>query len=715
MGGRRPGQGMAYDGKGKSGLAVEKSHWELFLMTLPYIWPKNNLKVKLHVIVSFFFLFCGKACELLVPILFARTINRVVEVAEGRRESDINEMVTPILLYSALRFGSSFFQEVRNITFAYVAAYTERKVALKSFTHLQDLSLRFHLNRKTGSVIRSVSRGSSSFAAISRILLFQILPVFLQVIVVCVFLLIEYDWWFAIITLVTIALYFLFTLTTTEWRNKFRRTMNTADNEYNQKAVDALLNFETVKYFNAEQHEKRRFDSSLLTYQSANITSTQSLALLNAGQSFIIALGVLVAMLLAAKEVADGDMDAGDFVLINQFIITLYLPLGFLGTYYRMIKQNFVDVENMTNLLDEEVEVQDKPDAENLEVNGGGISFEKVSFEYNEGEPILKDLSFEVKPGEKVAIVGRSGAGKSTLARLLYRFYDVKSGDIKIDGKSLRDVTQYSLRQHIAIVPQDCVLFNDSIAYNINYGSVGEKPKEEVNGEEFEDNVEERMPLIEEAAKNASIHDFVITQKAQYGTVVGERGLRLSGGEKQRVAIARAILKKPKIIVFDEATSSLDTTTEREIQGALDVVSEGRTTITVAHRLSTIVNSDKIIVLRKGQISEMGTHDELMAKGSDGEYFNMWKRQQQNAQLEQELMALQKEEELEVLGDKAELSICEIVEEKEREEEEKEEQEDVAPSQGSSDETKEEAGKEVEEKEEEEDEDAPLVHDKKEE
>eukprot|EP01083_Nonionella_stella_P099966 281384_1 len=600
------------------------SHWKAFKKTLPHLWPKGEWCIRFRVIISFLLMGVQRIVELLVPIAFAEAVARLTP-------PNPTFPIAEILVYGAVRFGSDTLGEIRSIVFARVGAQMEREIALQVFNHLQNLSLNYHLNRKTGSVLRSVSRGASSFATVLRVALFSFAPVIFQVLIVCIYLLVKYKWPYALITFLRISFYVTYSFVTTEWRNKFRRVMNEKDNEFNQKATDALLNFETVKYFNAEKHEAERYDKALIEYREANILSQQTLSLLNSGQSLIIAFGVSAAMYLSAGQVVDGSMAISDFVLIQGFILTLYVPLGFLGTYYRMIKQNLVDVENMFQILSEDDDISDAPDAREMKLLKAEIVFDNVSFSYSPNQPILRDVSFRVGPGEKVAIVGPSGAGKSTIARLLYRFYDVSSGSISIDSQDIRSVTQRSLRREIGIVPQECVLFNDTIGYNIGYGLYGSGVEREATEEE-----------IISAAESAKLMELIRKNPKGLDLMVGERGLRLSGGEKQRVAIARAILKAPRIMVFDEATSSLDIHTEQGILSELEALSEGRSSITIAHRLSTIVKSDRIIVLMGGRIVEQGSHEELMQMR--GQYFSMWERQQASARLQAEIEELEEEE-----------------------------------------------------------------------
>ncbi|MBE9554926.1 MAG: ABC transporter ATP-binding protein/permease, partial [Proteobacteria bacterium] len=480
----------------------------------------------------------------------------------------------------------------------------------KTFEHLHALSLRFHLDRQTGGLSRVIERGVSGIEFLLNFMIFNIVPAILEILLVCGILWGLFDWRFAAVTAVTIFGYIAFSLTVTEWRIKFRREMNERDTEANTKAIDSLLNFETVKYFGNEAHESRRYDGALRMYERAAIRSKVSLAMLNIGQSGIIAVGLVAINAMAALGVIAGTMTVGDFVLVNAYLMQLYMPLNFLGFVYRQIRQSLTDMDAMFGLLKVDREVADKADAPALDVTGGEIVFDHVNFGYDERRPILRDVSFTVPPGKTVAIVGPSGAGKSTISRILFRFYDVAEGAVRIDGQDIRDVTQESLRACIGIVPQDTVLFNDTIYYNVAYGRPDASPAE-----------------IEEAARMARIHDFVMGMPDGYQTRVGERGLKLSGGEKQRVAIARTILKQPAILLFDEATSALDTHTEQEIQKSLDEVSANRTTLVIAHRLSTVVGADEIIVLDQGRICERGRHVDLLAK--EGAYAAMWQRQQE--------------------------------------------------------------------------------------
>ena len=514
-----------------------------------------------------------------------------------------------ILAYGVARVGAGAFGELRDALFAKVAQNSVRSLALKTFRHLHGLALRFHLERQTGGVSRAIERGSKGIEFLLSFMLFNVLPTLLEIFLVCGILLVRYEVWFAAVTFGTIVVYIVFTFAVTEWRIKYRRVMNETDNEAHTRAIDSLLNYETVKYFGNEAHEAKRFDSSLARYETAAVKSETSLAMLNVGQSMIIAVGVTGVMLMAARGVAGGGMTVGDFVLVNAFLLQLYQPLNFLGMVYRQIKQSLVDMENMVSLLDQPAEVVDRPDARPLPQGGGEVVFDHVDFSYDPKRSILHDVGFRVPSGKTVAVVGPSGAGKSTISRLLFRFYDVTEGAVRIDGADIRDVTQESLRAAIGIVPQDTVLFNDTIAYNIAYG------RPEASFEE-----------VKQAARLARIHDFIESLPDGYDARVGERGLKLSGGEKQRVAIARMLLKRPRIMLFDEATSALDTHTERLIQANLREVSRNHTTLIIAHRLSTVVDADEILVMEAGRIIEHGRHADLLAAG--GVYAGMWQRQQ---------------------------------------------------------------------------------------
>ncbi len=499
---------------------------------------------------------------------------------------------------------------MRDAVFINVSQHAIRTVALATFRHLHSLSLRFHLERQTGGLSRVIERGTKAIMFILNFTLFNILPTLVEIALVCIILLANYTFWIALITFVSVIAYIAFTVLVTEWRIKFRREMNRTDNEAMTRAIDSLINYETVKYFGNEPHEAGRFDTSLANYQRAAVTSHTTLALLNIGQGVLMGIGLVGVMLFAARGVVAGTMTVGDFVLVNTFLIQLYQPLGFLGFVYREIKQSLVDMEKMFELLEIRPEIRDRAGAAPLRVTAGELTFDDVSFSYDPRRPILRNLSFHVPEGSTIAVVGHSGAGKSTISRILFRFYDADSGSVAIDGQDIRDMTQDSVRAAIGIVPQDTVLFNDTIAYNIRYGRVDATDQE-----------------IEEAAKLAQIHEFVVAQPDGYQTVVGERGLKISGGEKQRVAIARAILKRPRILVFDEATSALDTKTEKEIQVSLREISANRTTLVIAHRLSTVVDADEILVLDDGQVIERGRHADLLAAGRT--YAQMWARQQE--------------------------------------------------------------------------------------
>lgn len=572
---------------------------------LPYLWPQGRSDLKARVVAAMVLLVCAKVATVTVPLVLREAVDALSPEAELI-------LVLPLgllLAYGFVRVAALAFGELRDALFSRVAQNAVRRVALATFRHVHALSLRFHLERQTGGLSRAIDRGTKGIEFLLFFTAFSVIPTLIEILLACGILWYLFDWRFAVVPFITIAGFVWFTFKVTEWRIEIRKRMNDADNDANTKAIDSLLNFETVKYFGNEGHEAARYDVALHGYEEASIKSRTSLSLLNTGQSVIIAIGITLLMVLAAQGVVAGDMTVGDFVMVNAYLLQLAMPLNFLGTVYREIKQSLIDLETMFKLLTSDAEVTDKPDAPALALDGGAVTFEHVSFGYDPRRPILKDVSFSVKAGDTVAIVGPSGAGKSTISRILFRFYDVLEGSVKIDGQDIREVTQDSLRGAIGIVPQDTVLFNDTVGYNVHYG------RPEAGEEE-----------MVKAAKLARIHDFVEGLPDGYETTVGERGLKLSGGEKQRVAIARTILKGPQILLFDEATSALDTKTEREIQASLREVSRDRTTLVIAHRLSTVVEADEILVLEQGRIVERGRHESLLEQ--KGVYAQMWARQQ---------------------------------------------------------------------------------------
>ena len=570
------------------GKGQPRSDWHAIRTLLPYL-----MEYKGRVALAIVFLVAGKLANVTVPLVLKGIVD---SLSIGKAALAVP--VALLVAYGALRFSTTLFTELRESVFARVTHRAVRRIALEVFQHLHSLALRFHLDRQTGGMSRDIERGSRAISSLMSYTLYSILPTLLEIALVTGILLYKYDVAFALITFVTLTLYIAFTVTVTEWRTKYRRLMNEEDSKANTRAIDSLLNYETVKYFGNEAHEARRYDENLQRYERAAVKSTTSLSMLNAGQSLIIAAGATAVMWKAAAGVVDGTMTLGDLVLVNAFMIQLYIPLNFLGVLYREIKQSLADMERMFRLLEENREVEDRPGAPVLAAANPTIRFEDVDFGYDPRRQVLDGVTFEIPGGRTVAVVGHSGSGKSTLARLLFRFYDVTGGRIAIDGRDIRDVTQASLRAAIGIVPQDTVLFNDTIYYNIEYGRPGATREEVV-----------------EAARAAHIDRFIEGLPDGYETRVGERGLKLSGGEKQRVAIARALLKAPKILIFDEATSALDSKSEKAIQAEIDRIAQGRTTLMIAHRLSTIMGADEVLVMDRGRIVESGRHAELLAAG----------------------------------------------------------------------------------------------------
>jgi ATP-binding cassette subfamily B protein len=579
---------------------TQRGDWQTIRTLLPYLW-----EYKVRVIVAVACLVAAKVANVGVPVL----LKHIVDALDTRTAA----LFVPLALlvaYGLLRLSTTLFTELREYLFAKVTQRAVRKIALQVFRHLHALSLRFHLSRQTGGLTRDVERGQRGISSLISFTLFSILPTLVEIGLVSVILATRYDWTFVAITAGALVLYIAFTIGVTEWRTHFRRQMNELDSKANTRAIDSLINYETVKYFGNEEWEARRYDESMQRWEKAAVKSQTSLSALNVGQSLIIAFAVTLIMWRATVGVVSGRMTVGDLVLVNAFMIQLYIPLNFLGVIYREIKQALADMERLFGLIEEHAEIQDRPGARPLDVAGAAVRFEHVDFHYEANRQILHDVSFTIPAGHNVAVVGPSGSGKSTLARLLFRFYDVSAGRITIDGQDIREATQASLRASIGIVPQDTVLFNDSIEYNIAYGRPDATHDE-----------------IVAAARLAQIHDFVLSLPAGYATPVGERGLKLSGGEKQRVAIARAILKHPAILIFDEATSALDSKSEKLIQAELKQIARDRTTLTIAHRLSTIADADEILVLDHGRVVERGSHVALLAAG--GTYARMWRLQQE--------------------------------------------------------------------------------------
>jgi len=584
-------------------------------MLLPYLWPPGDPVARLRVVAAVACLILAKVATVYIPLLYSRAVDHLAPkgahaLGGGPAAAAITVPVALIIGYCLLRIASGAFAELRDAVFAPVQQRAVRRIALQTFEHLHRLSMRFHLDRQTGGLSRAIDRGTNGIEQVLRFAIFNIFPTLFELAMVTIVLWRLFDWRYAATTLMAVGAYVAFTLTFTTYRVRFRRLMNDSDADAQTKAVDSLLNYETVKYFGNERHEAARFDQALAKYERAAVRSQVTLNMLNIGQSVIIALGLAAIMMLSATGVASGHMSVGRFVLANTYLMQLYTPLTFLGFVYRELKQGLVDTEHMFRLMQVGAEVTDGPGARELapDSTAPALAFEDIHFGYGPDREILKGVSFRVPPGGNLAIVGPTGAGKSTLTRLLFRFYDVGAGSIRIGGEDIRDITQDSLRAAIGVVPQDTVLFNDTIRYNIAYGRPTASPAE-----------------IEEAARLAQLHDFILSLPLGYETKVGERGLKLSGGEKQRVAIARTLLKNPRILVLDEATSSLDTNTEQEIQAALRAVARDRTTLTIAHRLSTVVDADEILVLEGGRVAERGSHWNLLARG--GIYAGMWAAQ----------------------------------------------------------------------------------------
>jgi ABC-type transport system involved in Fe-S cluster assembly fused permease/ATPase subunit len=574
--------------------------WRVLPMLVPYL-----LDYKWRVGIALVFLIAAKLANVAVPLVLKEVVDSL-----SPTQAVLALPLVLLVAYGALRLSTTLFAELRDLVFVRVTQRAIRRIALNVFRHLHALSLRFHLERQTGGVSRDIERGTRGISTLLSYMLFSIIPVVLEFTLVAVVLFAKFDWRFAAVTFAAVIIYLVFTFGITEWRMDIRRRANELDSRANTRAIDSLLNYETVKYFNNEEYEARRYDDNLRQYENAAVKTEASLGVLNIGQSLIIAIAVTILMVLAAEGVVGGALTLGDLVLINGLLIQLYIPLNFLGMVYREIKQALADLDRMFRLLEQHREIADRPHATILPAGLASIRFEHVNFSYDPKRQILRDVTFDVPAGKKVAVVGPSGAGKSTLARLLYRFYDVSSGAVLINGTDIRDVTQTSLRAAIGIVPQDTVLFNDTIYYNIQYGRP-DATREEVIA----------------AAKAAHIHDFIVSLPDGYDARVGERGLKLSGGEKQRVAIARAILKDPRILIFDEATSALDSRSEKAIQAELDRIARGHTTLVIAHRLSTVMDADQILVMDHGRLAESGTHRELLSRR--GAYAQMWALQQQ--------------------------------------------------------------------------------------
>lgn len=592
------------------------SGWRTIKSVAPYLWPADHPWVKVRVVLAMLALVLAKVLTVTTPFFFKAAIDSMSpELAADSAILMVTGTIGLVVAYGVMRLLGVGFNQLRDAIFAKVGQRALRRLALETFEHIHALSLRYHITRKTGGLSRIIERGVKGVEFLLRFMLFSVGPLILELTMVGLIFFVIFDARYLAVVVVTITLYVWFTFRVTEWRVQIRKEMNKQDTDANQKAIDSLLNFETVKYFGAERREANRYDESMRNYEKLAIQTNYTLGFLNFGQSVLITGGLVAVMVLAAMGVQDGTLTVGDFVMVNAYMIQITMPLNFLGTVYREIRQSLVDMGEMFELLQQPAEITDKPDAPDVDVSGGEITFEDVDFSYETNRSILHRLNLKVSAGQTVAVVGPSGSGKSTIGRLLFRFYDVNHGSLKIDGQDVRDITQESLREQIGVIPQDTVLFNDTIGYNIAYG------RPEASHDE-----------VVAVAKAAQIHDFIMSLPEGYDAIVGERGLKLSGGEKQRVGIARTLLKNPPILLLDEATSALDSETEQDILESLKSMGEGRSVITIAHRLSTVVHADRIIVLEKGHVTEEGTHDELLTK--QGRYASMWARQASDIELE---------------------------------------------------------------------------------